>query len=99
MFCQEIINYTKGYSFEQFIKDSKTEDACILCICQIGEVAKKLDDDFCKKYNFIDWHSIKGTRNRFIHDYDGINNKILWEIVSDNIPKLKLDLEIILKEI
>lgn len=98
-FCDNILEYTENYNFEDFVNDSKTFNACILCICQIGEFSKNFSSEFLKKYSFIDWYSIKGTRNRFIHDYEGINNKILWEIVSESIPKLKLDLTLILKEL
>lgn len=92
IFCNNINEYIEGYSFEEFIKDSKIFNACILCISQIGELSKKLNDEFCVKYSFIDWYSIRGTRNRFVHDYDGINYKILWEIVKFNIPELKENL-------
>lgn len=98
-FCDNIIEYTKEYDFKEFEADSKTFNACILCISQLGEIAKRLDENFCNKYSFIDWHSIRGTRNRFVHDYDGINKTILWEIVSENIPKLKEDLSLIINKI
>lgn len=96
-FCDNIIIYTDGYTFEEFIKDSKTFNACILCISQLGELTKKFDEEFFNTYNFVDWHSIKGTRNRFVHDYDGINKKILWEIVTESIPELKENLIKIIK--
>ncbi len=97
-FCDNIIEYIDGYSFEDFINDSKTFNACILCISQIGEISKKLDLEFCDEYNFVDWHSIRGARNRFFHDYDGINKTILWEIVKFSIPNLKNDLNKILNK-
>ena len=98
-FCNNIMEYTNGYTFDEFIKDSKTFNACVMCICQIGELSKKFSQEFCEKYNFIDWYSIKGTRNILVHDYDGINNKIVWEIITENIPKLKSELIVILNEL
>ena len=43
---QKILNYTRGFSFEQFIEDSKTIDAVIRNLEIIGEAANRLSEDF-----------------------------------------------------
>ena len=30
-----------------------------------------------------------GLRNRIVHDYEGVNLKLVWEIISDDLPELK----------
>lgn len=38
------------------------------------------------------WAQIYGLRNRIVHDYEGVNLKLIWEIISDDIPELQQEL-------
>jgi len=69
----KILDYTKNLSFEEFTNDGKTIDAVIRNFEIIGEAANRLPDDFKDKHSNIDWHRIRGFRNRIVHDYFGIN--------------------------
>ncbi len=31
----------------------------------------------------------RGLRNRIIHDYDGVNLKLVWEIIETDLEKLR----------
>lgn len=89
--------YTKEMNFVEFSKDIKTIDATVLVVSQIGELVKNLDNDFQNKYPNIKWHILKGLRNRIIHDYEGINLDIMWDIIKKDIPQLKNNLQEILE--
>lgn len=84
----KILNYTADLSFVQFIKDSKTADAVIRNFEIIGEAAKRLPEDFKEKHADIDWHRIRGFRNRIVHDYFGIDFSIVWQIKESFLPEL-----------
>ena len=58
----KILDYTFGFSFEDFIKDGKTVDAVIRNFEIIGEAANRLSEDFKDQYPEIDWHRIRGFR-------------------------------------
>ncbi len=32
---------------------------------------------------------MKGLRNRIVHDYEGVNLRLVWEIISGDIPGLR----------
>jgi uncharacterized protein with HEPN domain len=51
-----------------------------------------------ERYNNIEWIIIKNLRNKIVHDYEGINLNLIWDIITDDIIQLKMDLEKILKE-
>mgnify|MGYP000926762381 CR=1 FL=1 len=78
--ANKILLYTNNLTFEAFQKDNKTIDAVIRNFEIIGEAANRLSDDFKDKYPNIDWHRIRGFRNRIVHDYFGIDYSIVWEI-------------------
>ena len=92
-----ILEYTNNYSFDNFCNDSKTKDATILNIIQIGELVKNISNETKEKYYNIEWNAIKSLRNRMVHDYPGINLKNIWFIVKNDLKLLKEDLEDIKK--
>lgn len=44
-----------------------------------------------------DLRDIVDTRNRVIHGYDDINYLLLWDIVQDDIPSLKMTVDALLR--
>jgi len=86
--CHKILEYTEGITFEEFESDSKTVDAVIRNFEIIGEAAKLLPDDIKEKYTEVEWHRIRGFRNRIIHDYFGVDLQIIWKITHEQIPGL-----------
>ena len=96
---EKIKKYTHGLSYQLFINDSKTIDAVIRNFEIIGEAANRLPIEFKVKYHLIDWIRIIGFRNRIVHDYMGIDLKIVWTIIEKDINKLYTDLDTIYKSI
>ena len=89
----KILEYTKGLNFEDFTKDSKTADAVIRNFEIIGEAANRLPEEFKNSYPNIDWHRIRGFRNRIVHDYFGIDYSIVWLIKESFIPDMMIQLQ------
>ncbi len=87
---KKILEYTSNLSFEDFIKDEKTIDAVVRNFEIIGEAANRLPDNFKDNYPEIDWHRIRGFRNRIVHDYFGIDFAIVWNIKNSFLPTLIL---------
>ena len=54
----------------------------------IGEAAKHVSDDLCRELPEIQWRKIAGMRDMLAHAYFGIDNDILWDVVSNKIPQL-----------
>jgi uncharacterized protein with HEPN domain len=94
----KIVEYTLELSFEQFMSDSKTIDAVIRNFEIIGEAANKLPEETRDAYNNIDWHRIRGFRNRIVHDYMGIDYNTVWLIKEAFLPDLKKQVEAILEK-
>ena len=90
--AKKILSYAEGLSYDEFIRDDKTVDAVIRNFEIIGEAANRLPEEFKDKNPQIDWHRIKGFRNRIVHDYMGIDYTIVWEIRNTFLPVLLEDL-------
>jgi uncharacterized protein with HEPN domain len=80
-------------SFEGFIADNKTLDAVIRNFEIIGEAANRLPETFKENHPGIDWHRIRGFRNRIVHDYMGIDYGIVWDIRENFLETLIIALQ------
>ncbi|HNS18476.1 MAG TPA: DUF86 domain-containing protein [Bacteroidales bacterium] len=81
-----MLEYTEGITFEEFERDNKTVDAVIRNFEIIGEATNLLPDHIKEKYTEVEWHRIRGFRNRIIHDYFGVDLHIIWKITHEQIP-------------
>ncbi|MCL2055187.1 MAG: DUF86 domain-containing protein [Oscillospiraceae bacterium] len=86
--AQRIISYSKEMLEEEFIADSKTAEACVFNLTQIGELTRLLDDSFTNENNGVSWHKMRGLRNRIVHNYEGIDLRLIYDIVHNDIPVL-----------
>ena len=84
----KIKKYVDGYSYEEFLNDSKTCDAVIRNFEIIGEAANRLPDEIRDKHTEINWFRIRGLRNRIVHDYMGVDYEIVWSIIQNDINEL-----------
>lgn len=92
--AQKILRYTQDLSFESFIDDEKTIDAVIRNFEIIGEAASRLSEDFKSTHSNINWKKLKGFRNRLVHEYFGVDHKILWSIVQNELAVLIVKIKI-----
>ena len=63
-----------------------------------GEASARVPEDFREIHPEFDWQDAADLRNVLIHRFDDINYDILWEIVSDELPLLIAQLEVILEQ-
>jgi uncharacterized protein with HEPN domain len=76
--------------FEEYTVDLKTKSAIERQLGIIGEAIKKLKD--IDPQELIRFHSdIIGFRNILIHNYDNIDDSIVWSIIKDDLILLKID--------
>jgi uncharacterized protein with HEPN domain len=78
-------------------KDLKTRRAVERNLSIIGEAMNRI----LKKEPAIELTDIRliiATRNRIIHGYETISNLVIWEIVQNDLPVLKKEIEAIMSK-
>lgn len=95
---QKIGAYTEGMNEEQFLASEMVKDAVIRNLEIIGEATNRLPEDFLVKHHSIEWHKIISMRNRLIHGYFHVNERIVWITITGFIAPLKEQLSAILQE-
>lgn len=93
----KIEKYTEDMSFDEFGKDSKTVDAVVRNLEVIGEASKNVPDEVKKQYQKIYWEGMIGLRNRIVHEYFGVDLKIVWHIIKEELPALKEKMKLVLE--
>ena len=63
--------------------------ACIKQMEIIGEASDHISEEIKIKFSEIEWAQIKGMRNIFVHEYFGIDSRLVWEIIKHDLPELK----------
>ena len=89
--ASSISHYTEQFSKDDFVKDERTQQAVIMNLIIIGEAATKVMDafpDFARSNPEIEWHKMRGMRNRIAHGYFDINLEVVWDTVRFAIPEL-----------
>jgi len=83
--------------FEEYVSDLRTKRAVERNIEIIGEAVNRiLKRD--KNFQFNNAQKIIGTRNRIAHTYDKISDDLIWSIIINSLPKLKEEVEDLLKQ-
>ncbi len=85
-------------SYSQFESDFRTNFAVVRALEIIGEAVKRLPEELCQKYPNIPWKGKAGMRDRIIHGYDNVDLRIVWDVVKQDIPKIKPQISKILTD-
>ena len=87
---EKVERYLSGANYESFIHNDMMTDAVIRELMIIGEAANNLSDKFQEEHADVMWWKIKAMRNVLVHEYFGVNLKIVWDTCKTNLPALKL---------
>lgn len=99
-YIDDVEKYIEGLNDMEFLDDKKTITACAFTVSQIGEISKEITEETVQKYDEIPWKSIKGMRNKIVHNYENVDLSVLWGTIKNSLPDLKDKLKnIILKEV
>lgn len=97
-YCKRIEEKAVGITRQTLDEDEDILEIACFNILQIGELAKKLETDFLKKYDKMPWNKIKGMRDVVAHGYGTINLDKVWKVISQEVEPLKEYCESILRE-
>jgi len=96
--CQKILNYTENLSFKQFVNNEMAYDAILRNVEIVGEAAKQIPETVRNQYPEADWRRIAGLRDIVAHQYFGIHDEIIWDVVVNKIPVLLHQIQDILEQ-
>jgi len=74
---------------DRFLSDTLIQDGVIRNLQTLAESSQRLSDVLKLGHQEVDWRNIAGFRNVIVHDYLGIDVEQIWDIVEQDLPKLR----------
>jgi len=84
-----IHGYAGDLGQDGFLADSKLVEACVFNLLQMGELACRLTDEFINAHPEVPWAKVRGLRHKIVHDYEGVDLGIIWDIVNNDLARLR----------
>ena len=99
-FCERAEAYLARNNMDKqvFLSDKMFQDACLMCVVQIGELSVMLSADARAASPEIPWRIIKDTRNKYVHRYGTVDLAMVWETLNQDLPDLKISCQKLLKK-
>ena len=91
--AKKATNKTQGLSRGAYDADENLRLALTHLIQIIGEAARQVSRAFSDRHPEIPWADIIGMRHKVVHDYLGVDEDIVWQVVTADLPTLVAALE------
>jgi uncharacterized protein with HEPN domain len=88
----------EGFTYAEFEIDFRTNFATVRALEIIGEATKRLPMSLREQYPEIPWRGMAGMRDRIIHGYDTVDLQIVWDVVKQDIPRIRPQIQKILAD-
>ena len=82
---------------EEFFANELIQSWILLHLQRIGEAARSMSSTTHEQYPEINWRDIIDFRNLLVHEYFRVDLKIIWQIIEQEIPTLKQQINSILQ--
>jgi uncharacterized protein with HEPN domain len=73
--AEKALSFVRGMNYDEFCVDDKAVYAVIRALEIIGEASRQ-----------IQWREITAMRNKLTHEYFGVNTKVIWRTVNEDLP-------------
>lgn len=71
----------------------------VLKLMHVGEAAAGLNDSIRAQAPEVPWNAIIGMRNILVHEYDSVDIDIVWDVVQNELPTLKREIQALLQHL
>ena len=86
--AEKALSFVEDLDYDGFHKDDKAMYAVIRALEIIGEAARQIPEDVREANSEIPWREISGMRNKLTHEYFGVNTKVVWRTVQEDLPAI-----------
>lgn len=92
-FARRAVGHLGTATETDFAYDPLLQDAVIRCVLVVGKAAGGVSAGFRGAHREIPWVEICGMRNRLVHDYLGVDLRLVWSVATRQLPDLIAALE------
>ena len=83
--AEKALSFVRGMNYDEFCVDDKSVYAVIRALEIIGEAARQIPENIRQSNPEIQWREITAMRNKLTHEYFGVNTKVIWRTVHEDL--------------
>jgi uncharacterized protein with HEPN domain len=95
----ELERATAGKTFEDFQRDWLLRKAAERGVEIISEASRHVPDDLKARHPYPRWRHVAAIGNVLRHEYHRVEDRIVWSVTQDELPRLRLHLEAMRAEV
>lgn len=88
-----ILDATRGKTFEEFVGSWLLRHAVQRGIEIISEASRHLPDTLIDKAPEIPWKQVRGIGSVLRHEYHRVSDRLVWNLIVEELPRLSQALE------
>jgi uncharacterized protein with HEPN domain len=84
--AEDALSFVQGRSADELQTNTLVRRAILNCLTEIGEAAVRIERAAEVHVPDLPWRKMKNLRNVIVHDYEGVNLPLIWQIVTVELP-------------
>jgi uncharacterized protein with HEPN domain len=88
-YAEKAERFVEGLDFQAFERNEEKTLAVVRALEVIGEAARHIPGTLRAEYPGVPWEDMVGMRSKLIHDYFGVDLKVVWRTVQEDLPLLR----------
>lgn len=97
--CIGFIEEDTRFDRERFLGNRTIRDAVMRNLQILAESTIRIPDELKERYPEIDWRRMRNFRHVAVHDYTGTDYDLVWQIIEQHLPVLKVHVERMLADL
>lgn len=81
--------FVADQTWETFRSDRKTLYAVVRALEIISEASRRLPPDVCARHPEVDWTAVAAAGNIYRHEYDAVDERLIWNTVTLGLTALR----------
>ena len=90
---ERVEEITRGKTFADFEASWQLRWLVQRAIEIISEASRAIPEELTRRRPEIPWSKVRGIGSVLRHEYSGLSNRIIWNVVVDELPRLKKAIE------
>ena len=74
---------------EALVNDKVKYKAVLMNFIILGEASRNIFEEVRMNHPEVEWRDVMSMRNKLVHEYFGVDNKVVWDAIKKNFPELK----------
>jgi len=97
--CIHRVEEDTASGVDAFRSSRVTQDAVLRNLQVLAESCQRVSTSLKARWPQVEWSQIAAFRNVLVHDYLGVDLEQVWKITQSDVPALRKNVELILRDI